>query len=272
MNDPHVKTLCYRVETAPDSSFVKPPPVDFETLAFKLRLENGIARVEMKEHHASEDSARVSVEEFLYAWEIDDGLRRGRGEFRFVFQGSEVIDRNPPPGVPSGQITASASATGNSSLTVSARVARAQYPTPPSTLRASQDVRTLWMRYSAYQDGRETLAAMAYYCLTVIEKSAGPEGAKGLRGKAATLYAIDLGILDALGNLTADVGDDATARKKTQGPSNRPYSGDERKFIEEAIKLLIRRKAEYDFAPIAPLRRIERTELPALASEFYDRT
>ena len=95
MNDPHVEELRYRVETADDLVFEDPPPIEDETEAFRMILAEGVTTFEMKEHHPSEETARVPVEGYLRAWEIDLALRRNRTSLRFVFDVARVIDRDP---------------------------------------------------------------------------------------------------------------------------------------------------------------------------------
>ncbi len=62
-----------------------------------MTLAEAVVTFEMKEHYPSERTARISVEEYLRAWEIDVALQRNRASLRFVFDGAKVIDRDPPP-------------------------------------------------------------------------------------------------------------------------------------------------------------------------------
>ena len=88
---------------------------------------------------------------------------------------------------------------------------------------------------------------MAYFCLTVFDARAGG------RRKVAKKYQISKKVLAKLGYLTSNVGDRHTARKFSKDSDGRPYTPAEIAWIEGAVKDLIRRKAEYDFDPAAPL-------------------
>jgi hypothetical protein len=98
MNDPHVESLEYTLETDPTLTFKAPPPLEHDTPDFNLRLKDGLLTVTMKTHAASEEEARRQVEPFLQAWELDQAIQRRRREMRFKFQRANVIDRNPMPG------------------------------------------------------------------------------------------------------------------------------------------------------------------------------
>ncbi len=71
MNDPHVERLRYRLKVnASQLSFENPPPISQEYVAFQIRLGNEILIVDMKEHHASIESAKEKVEGFIKDWMI----------------------------------------------------------------------------------------------------------------------------------------------------------------------------------------------------------
>ena len=78
MRDPHVSTLIYRIETDETVVFDNPEPLERETEAFRMRLADGVLRLEMKEHHASEQSARGRVEPHIRSWELWNALDLGR--------------------------------------------------------------------------------------------------------------------------------------------------------------------------------------------------
>ena len=54
MNDPHVEKLVYHIETGNGLSFQDPPPVEDETDAFRMILDDGVATFSMKEHYPTE--------------------------------------------------------------------------------------------------------------------------------------------------------------------------------------------------------------------------
>jgi len=97
MNDPHVESLTYRMEAGKHVTFNSPPPLEGEADAFRYRLADGALLVSMKDHHPTEESARLVVDQFLRSWEIDAELRLGPQPMRFVFQRSRIIDRDPRP-------------------------------------------------------------------------------------------------------------------------------------------------------------------------------
>ena len=204
-----------------------------------MRLSEGVAKFEMKEHYASEEEAKSVVEEFLRAWEIDSALRIGGTGMLFAFERAQVIDRNPPPpgtvlvAVPTGRLTVRAHAP-------TVHVTRRAYPAPPAVFRVSPDVETLWQRYQFHRQGSEPLPGMAYFCLTRLEASAG--GPPKAREKAVTKYAIDKKVLDKLGELSSERGDPKTARKATA--MARFHTPAEVAWTESAIRAIIRRVGE----------------------------
>jgi hypothetical protein len=258
MRDPHVASLRYRFVAGETVSFDCPPPVERETEAFRMRLEDGVATFEMLEHHASEETARRRVEEYLRAWEIDVALRFGRGEVRFEFEGADVIDRDPPPPGTGVVIYAKAAMAAAGALTATGHVTRRQYPDPPDKFVVSPDVETMWYRYEGYLRGREPLATMAYACLTLLEASTGG------RNRAAKRYSIEIDVLRALGRLTSSIGDTETARKFKGLSERRPHTGAEKAWIDAAVKALIRRVGEWAFDPGASLPQITMSDLPKL--------
>jgi len=263
MRDPHVVALLYRVETEPTLVFDNPPPVEHQTNDFDVRLAGGVVTVTMHEHHASEESARRDVDQYLRGWEITAGLQFGRPDMRFVFDRAEVIDRAPPkPGTATLHARAFGSVTAFGTLTV--RASRRQYPEPPADFTLSPDVESMWRRFEGYLRGREPLLSMAYFCRTVLTTSAklGP-GTASLKPMeaAATVHQVDLGVLLMLNGLT-NVGDESTARKKHS--NNRPLRGEEVAWIEAVIRALIRRAGERAANPSGPHRQLTMADFPPL--------
>jgi hypothetical protein len=233
MADPHVASVRYRLEASEGTTFDNPPPVHLETMCFKVTLADGVATFEMKEHYPDVEAARKAIEPFLRAWGIDAALRMGGQEISFRYQDVQVIDRDPPAAgshhimIGSVQVTVRVAGT--------MQVTRHRYPEPPQRFRVSPDVETLWHRYEGYLNQREPLLSMAYFCLTVVEYSAGG------RPMAARKYCISKYVLDKLGALTA-LGDERMARKKIG--KSRPLTATEMTWIEAVIKAMIRRVGE----------------------------
>jgi len=262
MRDPHVASLRYRFVADETVSFDCPPPVERETEAFRMRLEDGVATFEMIEHPASEETARRRVEEYLQAWEIDAALRPGREEVRFEFEEADVIDRDPPPPGSGHVIYGEAAMAATGVLTATPHVTRRQYPDPPDKFVVSPDVETMWFHYQEFRGGRERLVDMGNFCLTVLEESTG--GHKRRRQEAADTYSIESDVLDALGRLTGNVGDYKTARKAKGLTERRPHTSAEETWISAAVKKLIRRAGEWAYDPGASLPEITMSELPKL--------
>jgi hypothetical protein len=235
VKDPHVESLIYRVETEGTLHFQHPRPLDHQTLAFDLRVEDGRLTMTMKDHYASRDEAREAVKSFLEGWEIDWALRNGgRREMKFVYEKANLVDREPrPPGATVINLEAGDSMFVGGEVLVVVNVSA--YPAPPSAFRVSPDVETLWNRYEGFMKGKEPLLSMAYFCLTVVETVYG----KGNRRDASKALQIDPKVLNKLGELT-ERGDAATARKVKPGPA-RLLSGAELAWVDEAIRVIIRR-------------------------------
>ncbi len=260
MNDPIVESLNYILKTSDEISFDNPPILEEEFTSFKLRLENGSLNVEMKNNCATEDQARSFVDPYLKAWELDYFLTFGRKEFWFEFINSKIVDRNPTivEGSNTVRVNISASIISFSGLSATVHVTRNKYPLPPKKIKYSPDVESLIKRFEGFQNGKEPLLSMAYFCLTIIELSAGS------RTKAVEKYSIRRDVLNKLGDLTSERGDKSEARKVKNRLSFEPLTMLEQNWIIETIKLLIRRKAEYDFDPDATFQEITMGELPAI--------
>ena len=95
---------------------------------------------------------------------------------------------------------------------------------------------------------------MAYFCLTLVERTA------GRRKQAAHKYSISEKILNKLGLWANEKGDTATARKFRE--NSRPLTKAEEAWIKAAVEALIRRMGEYD--PTALLKQITMNDLPKL--------
>lgn len=257
MRDPHVSALLYRLGTDETVVFANPSPLERETDAFRMRLADGVLRCEMKDHHASEQSARTRVEPYIRAWELWEALRSSRRRIWFDFEKAEIVDRDPPPpGEPQVNIVETAKMAFRG-YAPTVRSTYQRYPDPPRGVAVSPDVETMWSRYEGYLAGREPLASMGYMCLTVLEASAGG------REEAAKQYRIDMGVLRKLGHLTSEIGGPQAARK-VPGGGFRPYTGTEKVWIEAVVKAMIRRAGEWAAAPNADRPRLTMSDFPPL--------
>jgi len=253
MNAPHVESLSYRVVTPPGVSFGNPPAIEGDQPAFQFRLENGFLTANLKYHFSTESEARRCVEEFLRAWELDAALKADGSEFRFEFQQAHVIDLKPVS-TNKGKVVGAVAifAVG---CEAKVEVVRAAYPPTPSGLKPSLDTEAMWHRYSQYLEGRESIASMGYFCLSLLQRQAGGKSA------LAKQYNVGMDVLKTLGKLTSEVGDLKSARKLDQDSEVRAHTLEEVEWIKAAVKALIRRKAEYDFDPHSKLPEITKNGL-----------
>lgn len=246
MNDPHVTTLHYALETK--LTFSDPPPIHHSEQGFDLDLESGKLTMTMLDHYTTIDAARKSVEPYLRAWEISAALARqlrGR-ELRFAFVRGEVIDRQPSSG---NTVTLTGVDTGSASDSAEITVTIPTYPSPPTNFVFDADTRTLWERYESYLLGREPLLSMAYFCLSVIDFRAGG----GRKGWPTSSYKIDQQIRDYLGDLVSEYGDEATARKLDKKVGGfQPLQPEQEEWIRAVIRRLIGRVGEVAYNPSHP--------------------
>ena len=241
MNDPHVESLSYTLIPGADTSYREDAePVSIQTSEFSGHLEGGTLTITMTQHHAREDSACALVDPYLRAWETVAALESGRSEFTFEFAGSHIIDRQPDTNEAGGTVHAVAvSDVIRITSSVNAHVTRGSYPEPPSRLFAvAPAVDMLVARWRLAADGRDTLLAAAYFCLTAIEFFYG----KGNRSRAAASLGVSANVLQTLGRLTAGGGDPTIAR--TFDPAASPLSPEETTWIERTIRELILRAGE----------------------------
>ena len=263
MRYPHVARLCYRLEPSDETSgFADPLPVERQTEAFYMRLDDNVAWFSMREHHDTEASARERVELYLRGWEISAALQYGgRSEFHFVFEHAEILDLDPLPAAPPGspqtvQLSAAAVGVGVASVTI--HVTRGSYPKPPDDFELSEDVEVMWSLYDSYLEGRDRLLPMAYSCLSRLVYRAGS------LEQAANQYRISQRMLRTLSELTSTLGIGMEARKLGKGSKNRAPTAEETVWIETAVRLLIRRAGEVAYAPYKAWSMITMDNLPKL--------
>jgi hypothetical protein len=251
MPDFHVVALLYRLQPGDHVSYPNPPPLAFENEVARFGLEKNQLRCEMKLHVATSEEARALIDPILRGWEMEVELARGPGEVRFGYENAEIIDRTPPtPGVIRGHVMVTLQdALLVSSGTVTRHITRGKYPDPPVGFHLTPDAESILLRFRGYQDGREPLLSMAYFCLTAVESAA---GRRNRRSNAAKTFGISERVLRKLGDLTSKRGDRASARKAQS--SAQPLTGSERAWIEAAIKQLVLRLCD-------PPQRYERKQL-----------
>ena len=252
MNDPHVIAVIYEIEHASSVDYSEAEPVDHEEERFRVRIEDKHVRLEMKEHHATEEAARKVVEPYIRSWELDEALKHRPGSFNLEFARPEIVDRNPTPGVVELAATlVGGAATGGFTLTV-----HKPYPKPPPGVMldaGNPDVKTMFNRYEGYLNGREPLPGMAYFCVTMLE-----DHLTSGRKAAAEKYQISKKVLRSIRTLASTKGGPATARKGDG--IQLELAQEEERFLEEAVKAIIRRVAEVAYDPHRTLRLITRAD------------
>lgn len=239
MNDPHIVALNYRIEHGSSVDYDRASPLYHSEDAFDIHVGRDSVRLAMKQHYATETEALEAVEGYIRAWEHLAALQYGPDEFRLVFDRAEIEDRDPAPGV---EHAGAIHLRENISLseTVTFHVSRSEYPQPPSTrMEFSGGVKLMFDRYVRYRARRGYLTEMANFCLTVLEDSV--RASKGRRRATARHYGIDYRVLDEIGRLCSNKG--GAEARKAQGVGQE-LNGQERQFLEEAVKAIIRRAAE----------------------------
>ena len=257
MNDPHVVALLYRVEHSKSVDYNEAVPLVHEESNFRLEVKDNKASFKFKIHYATREDARNAVEGYIHDWECEACLKMGPDNFRLIFEKAEIIDRKPTPGVINLHMSAVA---GSPRASFTLTVVAASYPTPPAGVNYYHpDVQTMYQRYLGYRRGNEPLASMSYFCLTVLEVSTGQK--KSQLKSAAQKYQIANTVLNKIGDLCSNKG--GPGARKADGVSN-DFTTEERTFLEQAIKSIIRRCAEKAHAPNIPLRQITMSDLPLI--------
>ena len=267
MNDPHVVELIYIVDHDASVDYSHALPVDHDGEAFRIRIEDKRVSFQLKEHYPTEKSACKAVERYVRQWEWDIELNDGKGQFKLTFEAAKIIDRNPLPPPPPRQNVVHASATitaGAPSMSAKLRLTGPKpmtYPEPPAELTLDPDdpdVLTMYHRFAGYRLNREPLTGMAYFCLSMLEGYVSQD-----RNAAARKYGINKDVLSKIGDLTANRGGRAGARKATGVVMD--LTGQETRFLEEAVKKMIRRTAEVALGPDQRLPQIKLSDLPQLS-------
>ena len=243
MNDPHVAALIYKIKHDQSVDYRKAKPMDHEEADFHVKIANEKVRFEFKKHHATVESARKSIEEYICAWEVDANLRGGANCFKLKFEDEQIEDRNPAPGVVRFSGGARTKTRTGGTLTLLPNC----YPPPPSGLKITPDVQTMYDRYMGYRHDREPLPSMAYFCWTMIKDS--PTTRRDFSSK----------VRNKISRLSSEKG--GQHARKADGRA-KELTAQESLFLEEAIKVIIRRVAERAHAPDSGLPKISLSDLP----------
>ena len=257
MNDPHVEVLLYRVIHGESHDYSKAEQLSIDEPGFQVLVEDEKARFVFKDHYATEKDARKAVEDYIQNWEFDACLEGGDDCFKLEFIKAIRVDRRPTRGV----ITVDADSLRGIGSLSEARgiVGHRKFPSPPSGVNFNDpDVQTMYRRYMDYHQGNEKLPGMANFCLTLLENMA---GSKTRRKAAAEKFQISKKLLDKIAVLSSNKG--GQDARKAEG-IGKEFTNQERAFLEQAIKKIIRRAAEKVQNPDNNLPKITLSALPRI--------
>lgn len=256
MNKSHIDKLFYKIIIKDNVDYVNAPAVSLENETFKMVTRNNEVIFEMKRPFSSEQDAKIVTDEFLNKWEIIIGLENAPDDIRFKFYRSEVVHFEPNKN--ECNVNLSVSSVGDFEDHATNHVSHHKYPDPPDQFSISPDVETMYLRYKAYCEGRDTLLSMAYLLLTVTQSKA------ATRREAAEKLRIEKEILDTLGELCSIKGDESEARKAPPNGVFIPLEHKEREWILATCKLLIKRCGEFEFCGTENLFQLKIDNLPSL--------
>ena len=254
MSDWIVTTLVYEVRHGRSFEYDRAPPLTIDEPDFSITVDDGKARFEFKREIDDEEEALEIVAEYVRQWEFSSTLRLGPDAFTLRFLKPEFKEKNPVP----GQLRVRAGSRHRIEVAGDLTVVRhpASFPEPPSGIKITPDVRSMFDRYLRHCRGLEPLDTMAYFCLTVVEWSARHEaGKRSLRKRAAGKYSVDLAVLSAIGNLSE--------KKRKVSARSRELTDEECSFLKIAAVAIIRRMAENAHDPSTALPQIKMADFRA---------
>ncbi len=256
MNDPHVVALVYKIKNRRSIDYRGEELLNDDEKDFFIHVKDDQVRFAMKTHYANVEEAREAVREYIERWEFDFALEKGPGKFSLEFDIPEIVDRNPSPGViefiGSGGI-------GTAALSI----IRKHYPPPPRRdFKITYDVKSMYERFIGYHSDREPLPSMTYFCLTMLEKSAGVLHKRAARRQAvAKKFRIEQAVLDKIGDLSSEKG--GQQGRKANAIAH-DLTSSETRFLEKAMVVMIRRAAEVAHDPDKRRDTIKLSDLPDL--------
>ena len=267
MNEPRVLSLIYNIEHADSADFSVSPSVERDMEDFQVRTQDGQVRFKLKKHCSTVDEARQMVEKYINDWELDAFLEEPRDEFRLSFCHPEVVARSPIQGAhvvhphPVNWHINVSEVTGTSHKAI---------PRPPTELTLAFDdkeVVYLRARMKNYYRHPRDLPALADLCVTTLQEPFRTDYPSKKLRKAAAHYAVSKRVLREVLNLAANKGGPDEARKAQGAAEGKELSGVERRFLEAAVLLIIRRLAEKKRCPTQSFCVIGMDDLPQLPSD-----
>lgn len=253
---PRVTALHFKIEHDSGIDYSEAASLSLHEGAFDVLVEDGKVCFTMKAHYATEREARDAVAQYISAWEFEAALQRGPNKFKLAFEVADIEDRNPTTGAVF--MRPRPVRLGALSGTVQVATVANYYPSPPTmTISLNPDVQCMFDRFLGYRERREPLPSMAYFCLTVLRHSSGPSTST-LRA-VGQYYGIHVDVLRTLSRLSSTKGG-VTARKAEA--IRQPLTREERRFLEQAVKAIIRRAATLAHDPSTPVNPITLRDLP----------
>ena len=266
MNDPHVEALHYWVEHDDSVDYDNATPLEYEDDLVNVHLDKREVTLRPKEHYASAEEARDALEAFIRNWEFEATVEARSTHFQLKYLDAKVIDRNPTP-PPPGVIAVSAQPVRFMFNLPAARgrVGKPKYPSPPDSLMLNSNNPTalaMLHRLDRYHQGRETLAAMTYFCLTVLGDSVpATKGTTEARKAVRDHYYISADLQRRVAGLSSEKG--GAEARKADG-IKQDFTEEERAFLVAAVKAFTRRVAEKAANPTTELKMITLADLPHL--------
>ncbi len=164
MNDPHVKSLRYKLITGDSNSYNNCEPIKYDCEDYKLELDNDELVYVMKKHFSTVKQAKEVVDKLIRSWVISAAITSEPGKLDFEFVDADVIDRNPPK-VKDGSVVINAEVSIITAMMLTPRLSiiESKYPAIPLDFQVNPEVETMWFRFNLYLEGKEMLLSMAYF-------------------------------------------------------------------------------------------------------------
>ena len=269
MNDPRVKYLTYVVTHADWIEYEVAEPFSEKTDEYIVKIEDGLARLYPQRNYSTVEEAKLAAQDFVSQWNFEIALGGRDGLFKFEYVCAHVIDHQPSPAPPGVHSVSADPAHFHYTIPASARVTlvrriHLQLPIGRCFAVSDPNVVAMMEQWTDYHHGREHLGTMAYCCLTIVQDSLKSEQRRGEqrnpRKLAAQDYRISMSILDCIGKLSSKSG-----ARKAEG-IDKPFNEEETRFLEMAVRALIRRVAEHGKNPSADLLLINKANLELYAT------
>lgn len=260
MNFPRVKALYFNIEHDSGIDYSEAAPLLLQERAFDVLVESARVCFTMKTHYATERMARDAVAPYISAWEFEAALQSGPNKFRLTFDVADIEDRNPKTGGvflrPKPARLGTLALKGSLKVTV----VKDRYPSPPTpAISITPDVQSMFDRFLGYRERHEPLPSMAYFCLTVLRHSQGPPDSTF--SAVGRYYSIHQDVLRTLSRLSSTKG--GASARKAEG-IHQGLTREEKQFLEQVVKTIIRRAAELAYDSSATVEQISLHDLPQI--------